>query len=258
MNRAERRREEKLAEKALARGMEADNQNPYLMVALVRNLHDRLESAKRIGNVDPVVRYLFQNVEATRASMADVPIACAKGCSHCCNIWVATSAPEILHIAKIIKSRGASAIAKVQAAYMATKDFTFDERDQHPYPCPLLEDHLCSIYVDRPKVCRLAASGDADICARSYSNITNEDIPTPVLYLMGRGAYAIAMAIALRHAGFNPVAYEFNSALYIALQRDDAEQAWLSGDDVFAGAIAEAGSAFENPDAQTIYEMAFQ
>jgi Fe-S-cluster containining protein len=257
VNCAERRRAEKLAERKLSAGMEADNRDPYVMVALVRRLHERLEFAKQTGDVSPFVRYLFQNTEATRESMADVPVACAKGCSHCCNIWVATSAPEVLHVAKIIKSRGPAAIEKVQAAYMATKNFPFDQRDQHPYPCPLLDDHLCSIYPDRPNVCRLAASGDADICARSYNNITDEDIPTPIMYLMGRGAYAIAIAIALKHSGFAPVAYEYNSALHLALQRDDAERAWLSGENVFSGAVSESGSAFENPDAQTLYDMAF-
>src|ERR1700722_7856026 len=93
---------------------------------------------------------------------------------------------------------------------------------------------LSSIYDARPKVYRLAASADAAICARTYHNITNEDVPMPMMYLIGRAAYAMVMAAGLRHVDLPHHAYEFNAALSRALETDRAEQRWLAGDDIFA------------------------
>ena len=116
---------------------------------------------------------------------------------------------------------------------------------------------MCSIYDSRPKVCRLAASADADICARTYHNITNEDVPTPMMYLVGRSAYAMVMAAGLRHAGLPHRGYEFNGALSRALETDQAEQRWLAGDDIFADVHRDPEDVFSNPQAQILYRYAF-
>lgn len=149
---------------------------------------------KRTGNIDPPVRLLHTAINATLRGLSDVAIACKKGCSHCCHTWVSVAAPEALYVAKIVQSRDDVAIEKVRSAHASTKEYDFETRAVHPYPCPLLEDVVCSIYDFRPKVCRLAASADAEICARTYHNITNENVPTPMMHLVGRSAYAMVMA----------------------------------------------------------------
>ncbi len=58
-------------------------------------------------------------------------------------------------------------------------------------------------------------------------------MPMSLRHLQGRGIYEIAGAIALRRAGLPHFHYELNAGLSRALEREDAETAWLAGEDVF-------------------------
>jgi hypothetical protein len=171
MNRADRRRQAKDDEKALRGGINPESTDPHPTAAMARTLSTLFERAIKRGNIDPPITYLHSKIDSTLKGLSDVPIACKKGCSHCCYIWVSASAPEVLFISKIIRAKGKAVIERVKEAHIATKDYSFDNRDEHPYPCPLLEDNVCSIYSARPSACRLAASADAELCARSYHNI---------------------------------------------------------------------------------------
>ena len=241
----------------LLHGINPESSDPAVPVAITRELGALFDEAKRIGNIDPSVTLLYTTVNATVRGLSDIPIACKKGCSHCCHTWVSVSAPEALYTAKIVKQRGDAAIERVRSAYAHTKEYDFETRDQHPYPCPLLEEDVCSIYDARPKVCRLAASADADICARTYHNITNENVPMPMMYLVGRAAYAMVNAAGLQQAGLPHHAYEFNAALARALETDQAEQRWLAGEDIFADIHRDPEDVLSNPQAQLLYRYAF-
>jgi Fe-S-cluster containining protein len=258
MGQAKARKAEIDALKRLGPRIDVTSRDPEPTAAFARTLHSKLETAKQEGNIDPAVNLLLEKVESTIQAWGPLPIDCKKGCSHCCYVWVSATAPELLSIAKIVRARGNDAIAKVKAAHQATKDFDFDSRPEHPHPCPLLEDNICSIYEARPKACRLAASGDAEICARSYHNITNEDIPTPALNLMARPVYAIALAIALKRADLPYESYEFNAGLVRALDEPDAEKRWLAGDNIFSGVMTDPADIFSEPQTQQMFEYAFK
>ena len=260
MNRAERRRQAKADDQLLVRGIDLDRpQDPEPTAAMARQLSDLFETAKRHGNIEPPVRYLHSKVDATLSDLRDVPVACKKGCDHCCYVWVSATAPEVLFIAKTIVSKSDPALRdRIRAAHMATARFSFDERDQHPYPCPLLVNHMCSIYETRPKACRLAASGNADICARAIHNLSNEDIPTPFMHMIARSSYAIALAAALKHSHLPYQAYEFAAALDRALGVNDAEQAWLAGEDIFSGVLRDPNDPFSEAPANMMYRHAFR
>jgi len=238
-------------------GIDPASSDPAVPVALARELAALFDAAKRTGNIDPPVRLLHTAINTTLRGLSDIAIACKKGCSHCCHTWVSVSAPEALYVAKIVQSRGDVAIEKVRSAHASTKEYDFETRAEHPHPCPLLDDDVCSIYDSRPKVCRLAASADAEICARTYHNITNENVPTPMMHLVGRSAYAMVMAVGLRHAGLSHAAYEFNGALARALETDQAEQRWLAGKDIFADVHRDPEDVFSNPQTQLLYRYAF-
>ena len=255
---AARWRQSKQDEKDLVRGIKPESTNPEPTAAMARLLHTMFERAKQDRNIDPPVKFLQSKVDATVQGFGRLPIACKKGCSHCCYIWVSASAPEVLFISKIVQLRGKLAIDRVRAAYQHTKDYDFDTRDQHPHPCPLLEQDTCSIYDSRPKACRLAASYDAAICARAYHNLSNEHIPTPALHLLSRTVYSVAMAAALRKANLPYHAYELNAALIRAIDTDNAERTWLSGHDIFSDVMRESGDIFSEAQAQMIYEHAFR
>ena len=224
-------------DKLVARGIDPKATNPEPTAAMARRLHALLETAKQNGNVDPPVKFLHAKVEQTIADFGEVfggvPLACKKGCSHCCRAWVSATAPEVLFIAKIVRSRGSAVIDRLAAAHAHTKGYDFIARARRPYPCPMLEQEICSIYKSRPQVCRLATSGDAQICERVFRNRSSEAIPSPHVYLMSKSAYSIAMAIALKRSQLPHEGYELNAALVRALDTENAEQAWLGGRDIF-------------------------
>ncbi len=258
MNRAERRQRAKEDEKTLAGGIDPEAQGPEQTAAMARRLHALLEQAKRNKNIDPPVRYLHAHIDATLQQLAYIPVACKKGCSHCCYGWVSASAPEVLFIAKAVRRRSDPAVAgRISTAFEKTRDVEWLARSKHPHPCPLLENEACSVYAIRPRSCRFWASADATICARAYHGISDEEIPTPRLNIVGRNAYAIAFAVALKHARLPHHLYEFNAALARAMQWENAEREWLAGIDVFADVRRDPNDVFAGSPAHMIYSYAF-
>src|SRR5262249_34037867 len=141
---------------------------------------------------------------------------------------------EALFAAKVIRRRkDFSAVERVRAVYARTKAVTAALRFMNPTACPMLADNVCSIYESRPVVCRFAASVNVDVCARVFKGPTQEQVPIPIPYRQGTGRFLQGIVIALNQAGFPHYCYEYNAALERALSREDAEEAWLAGDDVF-------------------------
>lgn len=249
-------------EKRVAGGIDLKSSDPEPVAAMARRLHAMFETAKQDRNVDPPVKYLHAKVEQTIRDCGEVfggvALACKKGCSHCCRVWISATAPEVLSIAKVVKSRGGAVVDRLMAAHSQTKDHDFVARSRHPYPCPMLEQDICSIYESRPQPCRLAVSGDAQICERVFRNLSSEAIPIPRVYLMGKSVYSIALAIALKRSHLPHQGYELNAALVRALDTEDAERAWLSGQDIFSGVMRDPVDVLASSrDAQMMFERAF-
>jgi hypothetical protein len=259
MNRAERRQQAKQDAKRLVNGIDPRTQDAEPTAAMARVLLALVEDAKRDGDLDPVVRYLHAKVEATLAGTKDITAmtACKKGCAHCCHTWVSAPAPEILFLAKRIAERhGASAVQRIRDAHMHTKGFEKGLRGVDPISCPLLDQDLCSVYDVRPTACRFASSANADICARSFRQGSNESIPTPTVHLRARAGYQIALAIALDGARLPYYFYELNAGLTRALETKDAEKSWLSGDDIFLDVKRDPLDLLAHPQAKMMYRQA--
>jgi Fe-S-cluster containining protein len=256
LNRQDRKRQAKEDEKLVARGIDPRATSANATVAMARQLHVLLERAKEQRNLAPALMYLHSKVTSTIDGLRDIPVACKKGCAHCCRIWVSVTAPEAIYISKRLRQRGEPIYDQVKAVHLQTRDFQFGSQGRPPIPCPMLKDEVCTIYEFRPKSCRFGASSDVAICERSYRH-SHEGIPMPITHTRGRGTYAVALACALRRATLPYAAYEFTAALTRALEREDAEAAWLAGEDVFAGVLREPSDPFLQPPVQTIYQYAF-
>jgi len=257
MDRAERRRQAKQDEQTLVRGIDLASTDREPMAALTRHLHVLFEKAKQTGGIEAPVQYLHTQISTTTRRLADIPVACGKGCAHCCHSWVSVTAPEVLYVARALRKRGRHAVARVSATDAVTGPLDFIARQRQPVACPQLVDNACSVYSDRPTVCRFTASADASACERAYMEISGEDLPRPRLYLMGRNIYAIALAGALRRAGLPFFAYEFNAALACALSTPEPERTWLAGQDIFATIPRDPVDVFETPAVQAMYEHTF-
>jgi hypothetical protein len=257
MGEAKRRKAEIGALKSLGTAVDPASNDPEPIAEMARRLHALFETAKRDGTVDPAVNLLYAKLERTIHDIGPAPIACKKGCAHCCHVFVSTTAPELLFIAKLVRRRGDAVMARLQAAYAQTKHLGAEERLRHASPCPLLEHDACSIYDSRPKACRVAVSGDAAVCARVLRQLTNERIPTPTLYVDTANTYAVAMAIALKQSQLPHHAYELVAGLIRALEVADAERAWLDGDDIFSGVMRAPGDVLAGGSAQFMFRHAF-
>lgn len=99
--------------------------------------------------------------------------ACARGCSHCCNIGVAVPRSEAKLIAKSI---GRQVMEPAE-----TTPITGSRENSRFFgtPCTFLVEGSCSIYAHRPLVCRtLVNMDDTDLLCRL---IDGANVPVPYL-----------------------------------------------------------------------------
>lgn len=143
------------------------NQLPPDYSDQVARAHERMESFKASLTPDALAREdtLPETLERVNASaksklrriyaMSDELakgrgefIACKKGCANCCRMNVMISS---LEAEKIAKASGRKAVAVTRPKHHAIG--AFDGVD-----CPFLVDSVCTVYEDRPLVCRNHAS----------------------------------------------------------------------------------------------------
>lgn len=129
-------------------------------------------------------------------------ISCRAGCSACCYQLVPVSEPEAAHIAGIVEAlppprrtlmmeRFRSARARSAHVLDPVRAVSGEERVaaiasaasayfQLGIPCPFLEDHACTIYENRPAICReYLVTSSPQHCATLDSEHT-ERVPVPV------------------------------------------------------------------------------
>jgi uncharacterized protein len=258
MDRAERKRQAKEDEKKVSRGVDLTKRGQDQSIALTRLVYAQFERAKRERSVDAPIKYLYSKVSETLAGAGKIKLACAKGCGHCCHGWVSASAPEVLYAAKEIRRRNdAKVLAAIADTALATKNLTPAERMRQPTPCPLLKDGACTIYEWRPMLGRILASTDAAACQRAFMEQSGEPLPIPSPFLAARGVFGVVTVAALKQAGLTYHFYEFNAALETALSREDAESAWLQGEDVFAGVQRDQDDIASRPHVVQLHSRAF-
>lgn len=258
MSRADARRVLRDAEALIRQGLDSVAGNGDHLLALARVLRDRLRVARARGSVTTLMYFMYENAKAGAKHIADVPVACGKGCSHCCNIWVDASPPEVFYaVGTMNRRQREAALASVLAALEQTEGRTFDDRGEMVTPCPLLAGNLCTVYGARPLNCRTAVSADMGVCERSYIEISGEDIPTPLVWVRLRQGYGVALRAALQNAGLVGTSREWNASLRIALTESDAEARWFAGEDVFAAAPLAPGADDVWPLQQQLAAEAF-
>lgn len=257
MDAAERDRQSKDDERLLEGGIDPSSDDPRPLAAMARRLSALYEGAKACLVIDPPVEFLYAKAEASLGKLTGMRLACRKGCAHCCHVWVSATAPEILFLAKHVRARGMDAQEAVHAAQAQTGKYSFSIRALHPTPCPMLAEDVCTIYEHRPMSCRFAASPDDYACRRVMREFSRETMPLSLRHLQGRGIYEVACGIALRRAGLPHFHYELNAALSRALEREDAETAWLAGEDVFKDCQKDPRDVLQGQGVPELTKLAF-
>ncbi len=235
-NRADKRRIAKADEALIRKGIDPSRQPTQQQVAaLVRRAYEAVREAIRLKKVDGINAFAHSQIDMAGTYSRDLEIACRKGCSHCCNVWVAAAPQEIFHFAKTYPKAMLSDFKdRLVAAHANYGNASFDERGEMSAPCPALVDNQCSNYQNRPLVCRTATSVDADLCRRAYVNLSGEDLKVPAVDIIRRSTVSGSVHAAIGYAGLHHHSVEFTGGLKIAIEDASAETRWLSGEDVFA------------------------
>lgn len=163
------------------------------------------------------------------------PLACSRGCAHCCKQRVSVTPLEVLELAAHLQRELDAATLeqlreRVRASAARVRGLS--AKQQRGMPCPLNQpDGSCMAYDSRPLLCRGANSFDASACARPGAAIPS--------YLELAEAAALAQeeldAESLRIGGREEM-LELACALEIALEQPDAEARWRAGEPVFRAA----------------------
>lgn len=123
-----------------------------------------------------------------RSARDGAAVTCRAGCAHCCRQLVPLSVPEAFHLAAVVAARTdrlavearfaavRTALERSWIGYALRNRMAEDERRARElalgwhalgHACPLLVDERCSIYADRPVVCReYAVTTPVEGCAR--------------------------------------------------------------------------------------------
>jgi hypothetical protein len=178
-----------------------------------------------------------------RVFPAEGQLGCGKGCSYCCHLMATASAPEVLVISRFLhRTLSSDAMAELVKRVAATDSITRGRdglgRLLSNTPCPLLVDGACSVYEERPLVCRGYASFNWVSCAdHSRRRRIWKQMPLDHVRRSGHSAALEGVIEGLSDAGLASGALELIAALRIALETPDAEARWLAGEDVFRDAI---------------------
>jgi len=188
--------------------------------------------------ISDTLREAFETFELSVVNASDdlYTIACHGGCANCCTIRVAATAPEILLIARAIKSHGGDLANRIFVADALSNALSEAERMASALPCPFIENDLCAIYAVRPLACRGHASYDEMACIDALNGLP-VDVPISALHMQVRSLIQNALQSAMRDADMPWATYELNAALKIALADDAVETDWINGKDVFASAM---------------------
>ena len=203
---------------------------------------DALKEARTSGTCVPAVKIVLRSLkEMHDDAPSRAEMACARGCSFCCHNAVSVSAPEAFRLAEALARLPEPERREIEGALRAraaqTAGLSLDEQARRRTACALLAaDGACRLHAARPLPCISITSFDAKACERAFHAADGKArIPVDGVLLRAGGAHNLGLRLAARDAGLDTRRYELHDALVRILDRPDAEERWLAGEDVFAG-----------------------
>ena len=178
-------------------------------------------------------------------------VACRSGCTYCCMVPVAASAPEVLAIATFVRDRfdaerQAALARRVEANIAATEGMDMSQRDRVRLACPFLEAGQCAVYEVRPIACRGYSSYSVDDCRQDFEHPgTGVEGHTNGLRELVFGAIREGLAIACKSASVEHRLLELIRAYQIASGNPTLAEAWRNRPETFESATG--ASVFPGP-----------
>ena len=254
MSRQDRKRRQKelkgVCREVDARGLSAEP-NLIQLAAATHKILGILGNKNLPSRSSAATKYLYglQEKSLHRAPEKE-NLACEKGCSYCCHLFVSASAPQVFSVANYIRENcgdlGAE-IERIRVAEKTTRALDPEQRLAGHHPCALLVDGQCVAYPARPVICRMCCSLSLAACENFWSGDAEvSDILMPDYVVPLRKNYDQALWAALHDYDLPPYGYDLNHAVLVALENPNAEQEWFQGVGVFK-AVARDKSEIENP-----------
>lgn len=180
--------------------------------------------------------------DATMKQVDKGPVACAKGCFHCCTKLVMVTLPDIFRLARAVRDK----MTDITAAAELSRSITSGQTQRKYLPCPVLTDQSCSAYSHRPIPCRFLLSKSLDACVRIFQEDVREAFPYAdhITDLRQRMDQIVQTALVL--SGLPHHHFELIQSLAVALTVDNAEERWLAGEPLFAN-VPVNSQEFNNP-----------
>jgi Fe-S-cluster containining protein len=178
-------------------------------------------------------------------------VACRSGCTYCCMVPVAASAPEVLAIATFVRERfdedrRAALDRRVKANIAATEGMDMSQRDRVRLNCPFLEAGECTVYEVRPIACRGYSSYEVEDCREDYEHPgTGVEMHANGLRELVFGAIREGLAIACKSASVEHRLLELVRAYKIASEDSTLAETWRSRPEAFE--TATGASVFPGP-----------
>jgi hypothetical protein len=209
-------------------------------IANTRHLVGILRDRGNPNRASAAGEYVHALLDRTQASQVTGPVACAKGCHHCCHTYVSATIPEILRFAQVVRANGLDA-EDINIAAARAQEIGQDGRFLNRVSCPLLDDGACSGYAGRPLACRTMLSRSLAACLEYFPLNGSGALDYAPGARETRGRVEIILLAALFLTGLPQAHIELTQGLAIALAQPDAETRWLAGEDVFAAVPADTG-----------------
>ena len=129
---------------------------------------------------------LYRLIDDINESLLDfahrqsVAAACLKGCSFCCHQPVFASTHEIFYLKRFISQTFTDKDkVRIQEGALAKNNFLNKLSGRvllnSKYPCPLLNEGACQVYVARPVSCRIYFSFTVSSCKAFYDDPAGQD-----------------------------------------------------------------------------------
>jgi Fe-S-cluster containining protein len=174
-----------------------------------------------------------------------VPVACARGCSHCCHLRLTVQPYEAFTLAAWLRRNFAAAqlqavITRLRENVEKTRRMGVEARKRTNMRCALLaDDGACSAYEARPAQCRRYHSTRVETCKAFFDDPSDESIESPLHPAVAHNAAVLITQAqhAVREAGLDAEPEDMNIALLEALDNPKSWRRWRDGKKPFVAAV---------------------
>jgi Fe-S-cluster containining protein len=206
---------------------------------------EAFRDAREPARLARAVIVLHQRVDEVLAESIrghGVKVACARGCSYCCNLRVQVQPYEAFTLAAWLKrhfapERLAAVVSRLKANVARTRELGEEARKRANLPCALLgDDGACTAYEARPAQCRRYHSTDLAPC-KAFHETHDDTIEAGLHQAVAHNADVIITQgrHAARDAGLDDASVDMNLALLEALENPKAWRRWRDGKKPFVG-----------------------